>query len=64
MYTGDVGTEWAGWYPPYQLEGDDQVLNYVNYNHTFTESEGKARLVSQINLFVVVDKALLVVVGS
>jgi len=44
LLTGDVGTEWAGWYPPYQLEGDDQVLNYVNYNHTFTESEGKARL--------------------
>uniref|UniRef100_A0A0B7ANH2 Sulfatase N-terminal domain-containing protein n=1 Tax=Arion vulgaris TaxID=1028688 RepID=A0A0B7ANH2_9EUPU len=32
---------WDGWYPPYQLSGDEDFLHYSNYTDTFSESSEK-----------------------
>ncbi|XP_012939276.1 arylsulfatase I [Aplysia californica] len=38
LLIGDVGMRWDGWYPPYQLAGDEITLNYLNFTDDLTES--------------------------
>ncbi|XP_035829258.1 arylsulfatase I [Aplysia californica] len=37
LLIGDVGVDWGGWYPPYQLAGDEITLNYLNFTDDLTE---------------------------
>ena len=38
LLIGNVGVGWDGWYPPYQLQGDETKLHYLNFTDNFSES--------------------------
>jgi len=40
LLVGNVGMGWDGWYPPWQLAGDEVHMHYLNYTDAYTESEG------------------------
>ncbi|GFO20218.1 arylsulfatase j-like [Plakobranchus ocellatus] len=39
LLVGNVNMDWDGWYPPYQLSGDEQNLHYLNFTDDVTRSE-------------------------
>lgn len=44
LLMGNLGSNWDGWYPPYQLDGDHQLLHYTNFSTLAPESPAKAEL--------------------
>ncbi|XP_059146181.1 arylsulfatase I-like [Physella acuta] len=44
LLMGDLGSSWDGWYPPFQLDGDLQLLHYTNFSTLTSESPSKTEL--------------------
>ena len=50
LLVGNVNMQWSGWYPPYQLTGDDVDLNYFTFSGSINETESLEKILYRTHL--------------